>query len=124
MDIRSNVMVPLGYGKYAKADKIIALDPIEEESQRGPGRRTRVYIEGLKEPIIGSRTERSILRDMVETPEESLRAHGTIELIEDLLEDLREIGPMLRRSIRDEAGLDIDAIERRIVDVLDAVPDQ
>ena len=83
-----------------------------------------MYIEGLKEPIIGSRTERSILRDMVETPEESLRAHGTIELIEDLLEDLREIGPMLRRSIRDEAGLDIDAIERRIVDVLDAVPDQ
>ena len=37
MEIRSNAIVPLGYGKYARADKIIALDPIEEESQRGPG---------------------------------------------------------------------------------------
>lgn len=123
MDVRSNAVVPLGYGKYARADKIIALDPIEEESQRGPGRRTRVYIEGIKEPIIGSRTERSILRDMVETPEESLKLQGAIELIEDLMDDLREIGPMLRRSIREEAGLDIDAIERRIVGVLSAVPD-
>ena len=57
-----------------------------------------MYIEGISEPIIGSRTERSILRDMIETPDENLKAQGTIELIEDLMEDLRDIGPMLRRT--------------------------
>jgi hypothetical protein len=56
-------MVPLGFGKYARADKIYALEPIETEA-RGSGHRTRVWIEGISEPIIASRTERTILLDM------------------------------------------------------------
>ena len=56
-------MVFLGFGKYARADKIFALEPIRGED-RGEGRRTRVWVEGIGNPVIASRTERTILADM------------------------------------------------------------
>jgi hypothetical protein len=56
-------MIFLGFGKYARADKIYALDPLVGE-ERGGGRRTRVWVDGIAEPIIASRTERTILHDM------------------------------------------------------------
>jgi hypothetical protein len=56
-------MVFLGFGKYARADKIYALEPIPA-GERGSGKRTRVWIEGVAEPVIASRTERTILLDM------------------------------------------------------------
>jgi hypothetical protein len=56
-------MVFLGFGKYARADKIYALEPLRGD-ERGGGRRTRVWVEGVVEPIIASRTERSILLEM------------------------------------------------------------
>ena len=56
-------MVFLGFGKYARADKIYALEPITATSA-GSGRRTRVWVEGIAEPIVASRTERTILHDM------------------------------------------------------------
>jgi len=56
-------MVFLGFGKYARADRIYTLEPLETE-ERGSGRRTRVWVEGIPEPIIASRTERTILHDM------------------------------------------------------------
>jgi hypothetical protein len=56
-------MVFLGFGKYARADKIYAIEPIRDD-RRGHGRRTLVWVEGVSEPIIASRTERTILADM------------------------------------------------------------
>jgi hypothetical protein len=56
-------MVFLGFGKYARADRIYALEPLRGD-ERGDGRRTRVWVEGLSEPIVASRTERTILQDM------------------------------------------------------------
>ncbi len=53
------MIVPLGYSKYLRSDKIIALEPIEED--RGPGRRTKVYVEDIANPFIASRTETAIL---------------------------------------------------------------
>lgn len=58
-------MVFLGFGKYARADKIYALEPITGED-RGHGRRTFVWVDGIAEPIIASRTEQTILEDMAE----------------------------------------------------------
>jgi hypothetical protein len=58
-------MVFLGFGKYARADKIYALEPLRGD-ERGGGRRTRVWIEGVADPIVASRTERTILHDMGE----------------------------------------------------------
>jgi hypothetical protein len=56
-------MVFLGYGKYARADKIYALEPITD-ARRGGGSRTLVWVEGIPEAIVASRTERTILLDM------------------------------------------------------------
>src|SRR5947207_6376529 len=56
-------MVFLGFGKYARADKIYALEPLGE-GERGHGRRTRVWVEGVPDPIVASRTEGTILHDM------------------------------------------------------------
>jgi len=116
MEIRENVMVPLGYGKFARSDKIISLEPIEDD--RGPGRRTRVHIEEVSNPVIASRTENSILASMVEVPREVLEATAALELLQDVYDDLQQVGPMLRKSIKKEATLDLDKIERRIKEIL------
>lgn len=56
-------MVFLGFGKWARADRIYALEPLGE-GERGHGRRTRVWIDGIADPVVASRTERTILADM------------------------------------------------------------
>ena len=56
-------LVPLGYGKFVRADRVYALVPLEG-ADRGDGRRTLVYIEGIEEPIIASRSEGAIARDV------------------------------------------------------------
>lgn len=116
MEIKDGVMVPLGYGKFARSDKIISLEPIEDD--RGPGRRTVVYVEEVKSPIIASRTENSILAGMVEIPRAELEASAALELLYDIRDDIHQIGPMLRKSIKKEAGFDLDRIEKRINEIL------
>jgi hypothetical protein len=106
----------LGYGKYVRSDRIIALDPIEDE--RGPGRRTKVYIDQLPNPLIASRTENSILASIVRTPTEVLEATAALELLQDLLDDIEQVGPMLRKSIKEEAGLDLEILEHKIREIL------
>ncbi len=56
-------MVFLGFGKYVRADHIYALEPIRG-GDRGGGKRTRVWVEGIADPIVASRTERTILHEM------------------------------------------------------------
>lgn len=116
MEIRENSMVPLGYGKFVRSDKIVSLEPIENE--RGPGKRTIVYVEDVKSPLIASRTENSILANMVEIPREELEAAAALELLKDINDDIMQIGPMLRKSIKKEADFDIDNIERKINEIL------
>jgi len=56
-------MVFLGFGKYVRADRIYALEPIVGE-QRGNGRRTLVWVEGMAEAMVASRTQETILEEM------------------------------------------------------------
>lgn len=56
-------MISLGFGKFVRADRIFALEPLVGD-ERGDGRRTKVWVEGLNAAIIASRTEATILRDM------------------------------------------------------------
>jgi hypothetical protein len=116
MEVKQNIMVPLGYGKYARSDKIITLEPIEED--RGPGKRTVVYIEDVKSPLIASRTESSILANMVEAPREELEAAAALDLLKDIRDDIMQIGPMLRKSIKKEANFDLNKIEKKINEIL------
>jgi hypothetical protein len=116
MIVRENSIVPLGYGKYVRSDKIVALEPIEDE--RGPGRRTKVYVEQFENPIIASRTENSIIANISEVPREIMEATAAYELLQDIHDSLQQIGPMLRKSIRKEADLDLDKIQKRIEEIL------
>jgi hypothetical protein len=56
-------LIPLGYGKYARADRIYALVPLTG-AERGDGRRTLVHVEGIEQPLIASRSEGAIARDV------------------------------------------------------------
>lgn len=57
-------LVPLGYGRWVRADRVFALVPLAPE-ERGDGRRTYVHVDGIAEPLVASRSERAI-RDDVE----------------------------------------------------------
>ncbi len=56
-------LVALGYGKFARADRIYALVPLEG-ADRGDGRRTLVHVEGIDAPLVASRSEAAIAHDM------------------------------------------------------------
>jgi len=60
-------MVFLGFGKYARADRIYALEPIMGE-ERGNGRRTLVWVDGMPDPIVASRTQETIIEEMGTEP--------------------------------------------------------
>jgi len=101
-------MVFLGFGKYARADKIYALEPLRGD-ERGDGRRTRVWIEGVPDPIIASRTERTILHEMGQD------AAAATPLLDDAL-DLAE-----RLAEQTEAGrVDLGDLGRRARRLLEA----
>ena len=60
---RNVPLVALGYGKLVRADRVYALVPLEG-AERGDRRRTLVYIEGIEEPLVASRSENAIARDL------------------------------------------------------------
>lgn len=99
-------MVFLGFGKYARSDKIFALEPIRGED-RGEGRRTQVWVDGLGNPIIASRTERTILGDMgQERAAQSYLLDEALELAERLAKaaeagrvDLGDLGRRARHLL-------------------------
>jgi hypothetical protein len=114
--IETGLMVPLGYGKYFRSNSIVGLEPIE--GGRGPGQRTKVYLEHLPTPIMASRSEGAILRDMAEMPKEVTKSREQQELLIDILETFSDINPLLRSIIRDQGKWDLDPLEERIRDVL------
>lgn len=63
-------MVFLGFGKYVRADRIYALEPIVG-AERGSGRRTLVWVEGIPEPVVASRTQETILEELERDAESS-----------------------------------------------------
>ena len=101
-------MVFLGFGKYVRADKIYALEPLTGE-ERGSGSRTRVWVEGVPGAIVASRTEATILHDMGQDAaarepllEEALRLAERI--VEDAERGRVDIGELQRRARRLLAG--------------------
>lgn len=99
-------MVFLGFGKFARSDRIYALEPLRGD-ERGGGRRTRVWVEGIPEPIVASRTERTILHDMGQDPSAgSPIVDEALDLAERLVAaaeagrvDLNDLGRHARRLL-------------------------
>jgi hypothetical protein len=56
-------MVPLGHGRFVRVDRIYAVLPVEGP-ERGPHRRTDVYVEGVSRPIPTGHSERTVAADM------------------------------------------------------------
>ena len=73
-------MIFLGFGKYVRADRIYALDPLPH-GERGHGARTRVWVDGIADPIVASRTERAIIAAMGASP-----ATGEAALLDEALD--------------------------------------
>jgi hypothetical protein len=117
MRIQSCVLVSLGYGKYVRSDRVTAVVPIEEE--RGPGRRTFVFVENQQEPLVASRAEDSLVRDLVREPREVTRTRQQEEILRDLLDDLASVNQTVRDIVRDRSSLDLSIVERRIKDTLE-----
>lgn len=120
MEIEPDRMVHLGYAKYWRSDHVLGLLPIRED--RGPGRRTRVYVTGQEEPVVASRTEDAILDDLLR------EAGGTAdrelqEAVRELLADLRELSPVLRRMLRNEGGFDLRGWIARLSELAGAEDD-
>ena len=115
MDIKRDRMVSLGYGKYWRSDAIVGLMPIEDE--RGPGRRTNVFVAGRGDPIIASRTEQSILEEMGAS-EEGFQLEGLREATRELLEAFHEFSPVLRRALQNEHHFDVEKWEQRLGELL------
>ena len=98
-------MIFLGFGKYARADRIYALEPILGD-ERGGGRRTRVWVEGVEEPLVAARTERTILLEMGHQAGDSAVLDGALDLAERLAAaaeegrvDLADLGRRARRVL-------------------------
>jgi hypothetical protein len=100
-------MIFLGFGKWARADRIYALEPLEGPD-RGHGRRTRVWVEGLPEPIVASRTERTILAEMGQDSSE----------MSPLLDDALDLAERLATAV-DEGRVDLGDLGRRARRVLE-----
>jgi len=111
------MLVHLGFGKYVRSDQVTAVLPIEQD--RGPGRRTFVHVQGQTDPVVASRSEESLVRDLVQEPKEITQSRQQQEILRDLLQDLASVNATVRRISRDEGGLDLDILERRIREVVE-----
>jgi hypothetical protein len=119
VDIKRYRMVFLGYGKYWRSDQIVGLMPIEED--RGPGRRTSVFVEDRREAIVASRTEESIVADM-SAGDESFQVQALRAATSELLEAFHEFSPVLRRLLQHEHHFDLEQWESRLGDLLRPAP--
>jgi hypothetical protein len=106
MRIQNGFLVSLGYGKYVRSDRVESVVPIEED--RGPGRRTFVFVEGQKEPLVASRGEDSLVRDLVREPKEVSKARQQQEVLRDLLDDLKSVPNVVRDIVRDQSSLGLE----------------
>jgi hypothetical protein len=117
MRIQSGILVSLGYGKYVRSDRVTAVVPIEEE--RGAGRRTFVYVQDQVDPLVASRAEDSVVRDLVQEPREVTRVRQQQEILRDLLEALDSVNSTVRDIVRDQSELDLEIVERRVREALE-----
>jgi hypothetical protein len=62
MRVQSARLVSLGYNKFVRAEDVQAVEPVTEG--RGPGRRSLVWVRGVTDPLIASRSVAAIVEDL------------------------------------------------------------
>jgi len=118
MEIKPDRMISLGYGKYWRSDAIVGLTPIDDD--RGPGRRTEVYTATIEDPIVASRSEHAILRDMAVASDEHFQIQEARETLADMLDALDDIPDVLGRMLSAEARFDVTTWKSRLQALLRA----
>ena len=118
MEIKPDRMISLGYGKYWRSDAIVGLTPIDDD--RGPGRRTEVYTATIEDPIVASRSEHAILRDMAVASDEHFQIQEARETLADMLDALDDIPDVLGRMLAAEARFDVTTWKSRLQALLRA----
>ncbi|HIN30451.1 TPA: hypothetical protein EYM82_16380 [Candidatus Poribacteria bacterium] len=78
------------------------------------------------QPIVASRTGGIILRDMLETDENTtsdfIASVQQTEMLRDIMESIVDIPPMLRSIINDQGGWDLYRLEEQMKEMLDETP--
>ena len=108
MRVQQGQLVALGYGKYALSDEVVAVEPITDG--RGPGNRTLVWVRGLGEPLVASRSQGAIVDDLVTPADEAARMRQQRSILQQVAQTLDTIPPVLRRVMREENDVDLDAL--------------
>jgi hypothetical protein len=108
MRIQTGQLVALGYGTYVRSDEVVAVEPITDG--RGPGRRTLVWIRGLSDPLVASRSEGAIVDDLVTPVDEAMRMKAQRSALTRLVNVLDAISPGVRRILSEETDTDIDEL--------------
>jgi hypothetical protein len=106
--IQTGQLVSLGYGKYVRSDDVVAVEPIVDG--RGPGKRTRLWVRGVPDPIEASRAEGSIVDDLVTPAEEAARMRQQRAMLSKLASAIEAVSPALRRVIVEESDTDLTAL--------------
>ncbi len=105
MRIQNGLLVSLGHGKFVRSDEIVAIEPIVEG--RGAGRRSLVWVRGVPEALVASRSETAIVADLLPRSESSaIRQQRTV--LNRFVRSLDAVPPVLRRVLREESGVDLD----------------
>ncbi len=105
MRIQTGQLVALGYGRYVRSDDVVAVEPIVEG--RGPGRRSLVWVRGVPDPIVGSRSEGAVVDDLVTPAEEAARMRQLRAALEQTVAALEGVPPVLQRVIEQESGVNL-----------------
>ncbi|MPZ74305.1 MAG: hypothetical protein GEU74_13940 [Nitriliruptorales bacterium] len=108
MRIQTGQLVALGYGRFVRSDEVVAVEPIVEE--RGPGRRSLVWVRGLTEPLVGSRSEGAVVDDLVTPAEEAARMRDLRSALERTAAALESVPLVLRRVIEQETGVNLNSV--------------
>ena len=104
MRIERDQLVSLGYGYYVRSDAVTAVEPVVEG--RGPGKRSIVWVQGVPTPLIGSRAEDTVARDLVTSPsDEMAQSREVFAALERVTDALEEVPAVLLRAVEQETGL-------------------
>ncbi len=104
MRIQQGQLVPLGYGKYVRSDEVVAVEPITDN--RGPGRRSFVWVRGIGEPMVASRAEGSIVDDLVTPADEAARMKAQRAVLRRVVAALEGVSPGVRSALGENSGVD------------------
>jgi hypothetical protein len=106
MQLRRERLVSLGFGRFVRSDDVTAVEPIREK--RGPGRRALVWVRGLPEPLVSSRSEEAVLNDLTgHGREDASRERDLAAALEQITAALERIPAVTLRLLQAESGDDL-----------------